>query len=489
MQSHPSPSGSLQDVIRTSTATPELIQVKPKGLKVILQSMIEFLESMRGETILLAKLPKGQVWKEDLLRYCSDPVQNSRLYLFSRTQDDNSTLEEVGETAVHLVSITDAQAWRGEYFLVVLAPGLSGAITAYRIQAMSARRSPLPEEENGSEVVEVSHKPSQYLEVCFSVNPEFLADVLGSIQQVIAQETDTSLQWQQLQQQLQEWENFLSPSQPIDMNRIDQLLVWQLKQQERLRQSTSIYRRQALSASNLSTQNEVLMNTLRLKDDFLNNVGQELRTPLATIKTALTLLASPSLKGPQRQRYIDMVSHECDRQSTLISGVLNLLQMETSLGETRPEAVRLANTVPAIVSTYQPLAQEKGIMLAYTIPDNLPPIACPENWLRQIVIHLLHNSIKYTEHGGEVWVTASQNQDFIELEIRDTGVGISPTDLPRIFEHFYRGRNLPEHETEGAGLGLSIVQQLLMYCGGSIVVNSQPGSGSSFRTRFPLYEV
>lgn len=285
------------------------------------------------------------------------------------------------------------------------------------------------------------------------------------------------------------WEQYCPP---IDttalafLDMVDRWLMWQLRNQENLRQYAANYRQQALQMSTLSSQNEVLLNTLRLKDEFLNTVGQELRTPLTTIKTALTLLDSPQIKPPQRQRYMDMISQECDRQSALISGVLNLLQIETSVGQTQLTPVMLAETVPPVVSTYQPLAEEKGVMLAYTIPNNLPKVACPDAWLRQIMIHLLNNSIKYTSSGGEVWVTAREVGDSVELEVRDTGLGIPPADLPKIFDYFYRGRNLPTDASEGAGLGLSIVQQLLMFCGGTIVVNSQPSQGTTFTVRVPL---
>jgi signal transduction histidine kinase len=141
-----------------------------------------------------------------------------------------------------------------------------------------------------------------------------------------------------------------------------------------------------------------------------------------------------------------------------------------------------------VVSTYQPLAEEKGIMLAYTIPNNLPKVACPDAWLRQIMIHLLNNSIKYTASGGEVWVTARQLDQGVQIEVRDTGVGITSTDLPNIFDYFFRGRNLPPDADEGAGLGLSIVQQLLMVCNGTIMVNSQPNSGTTFLVQLPLHQ-
>ncbi|NEQ26402.1 MAG: HAMP domain-containing histidine kinase, partial [Microcoleus sp. SIO2G3] len=198
-----------------------------------------------------------------------------------------------------------------------------------------------------------------------------------------------------------------------------------------------------------------------------------------------SLLNSPTLKPPQRQRYMDMLTQECDRQSSLITSVLDLVQLEDSAEQPQLQPLRLAEVVPGVVSTYQPLAQEKGVMLAYTIPEELPPVACLNLWLKQIVINLLHNGIKFTSSGGQVWVKARPQNDFVELEVRDTGVGIAAGDLPKIFDRFYRVRQTAEDS--GAGLGLSIVHQLLVRCGGSISVKSRPSEGSTFTVLLPIY--
>ncbi|HEY9737088.1 MAG TPA: ATP-binding protein [Trichocoleus sp.] len=494
MQSYRHEEGSLHQIIQASSANPDIIQIKPKGFKAILQSTADFLETYQITGTLLAKFPRGPLWQEDLQRYCQAMDGRSQLYVFTRTPESDAA-----GPGITLLPLINSQVWRGEYFLIVLSPAFTVMLVVRRIRSTSAAPLLDPEDEASNtadsplELPSALPNSSLYLEVYCSVNPELITDLLQSVQGVLQSSVQQPAAPPGFQQLLDHWqEGCLAPlkaaSDGGNTALLDRWLGWQFRQQEHLRQSTSAYRKQALAASNLSSQNEVLLNTLRLKDDFLNTVGQELRTPLATIKTALTLLASPALKGPQRQRYMDMITRECDRQSSLISGVLDLLQMETSLGQMRPQALQLSDTVPPIVSTYQPLAQERGIMLAYTIPQNLPPVICPEPWLRQIVIHLLNNSIRFTRDGGEVWVTARRQDDFAEIEVRDTGVGIAPTELPNIFDHFYRGRNLPPGETEGAGLGLSIVQQLLAYCGGSVMVNSQPGSGSSFRARIPLQQ-
>lgn len=512
--SSPSPA-SLQDLLQSSVAQPDCIQIKAKGLKTILRSVAEFLETYQVQANLFMKLPRGAVWQEDLRRYGQTLDDRHHIFQFVRTAEIDSIATDLPEPMAPLsdidtagateipVALPDDQCWRGDYFILVQAQAFAALVVAHRLQRLAP--SALGEDhdleahgEDGLGSVErhpqvlpheaTAAQRSIYLSVCASVHPVLIQELQALIQPVVeasahTHPTLTDLVWH--------WDQYcppVNPASPAFLTLVDRWLLWQLRLQEHLRQAMVIYRQQALDMSSLSSQNEVLIDTLRLKDEFLNTVGQELRTPLTTIKTALTLLESPHLKPTQRDRYRDMISHECDRQSALISGVLNLLQIETSANQIQLVPVRLDETVPPVVSTYQPLAEEKGVMLAYTIPNSLPKVACPEVWLRQIVIHLLSNSIKYTPSGGEVWVTARLAEETVELEIRDTGIGIAANDLPRVFDYFYRGRNLPNDATEGAGLGLSIVQQLLMLCGGTIVVSSQPDRGTTFLVRLPIYE-
>lgn len=224
------------------------------------------------------------------------------------------------------------------------------------------------------------------------------------------------------------------------------------------------------------------------KDESIAHLMQELRTPLTNIKTALKLLESPVLKQPQRRRYLELIRCECDRQNSLIAGAARLLALERARERSGIEPLQLSQIIPGVVSTYQPLAAEKGVSLGYTIPDNLPTIFCVEMWLRQIAIDLLHNGIKYTPEGGQVFVRASLQDKYVQLEFRDTGIGIPAAELPKIFDRFYRVRNSPdENKNNGAGLGLTIVQNILSRCGGSISVSSQVGVGSKFRVLLPTH--
>jgi len=125
-------------------------------------------------------------------------------------------------------------------------------------------------------------------------------------------------------------------------------------------------------------------------------------------------------------------------------------------------------------------------MLAYTVPEDLPTVSCFSAWLKQIVINLLHNSIKFTPTGGQVWVRSRLQGDYVQLEFRDTGIGIRTNEIPKIFDRFYRVRPAAGVDSGGAGLGLTIVQQLLLRCGGSISVKSRLGEGSVFNVLLPI---
>ena len=444
------------------------VSVSPSSFKACLGDWLSTLRTHDISAKLWVKVPRHDSWLEDLRLYARAVTPAPEIYLLTR----RSLPPSDWHTAVPLPS---HQPLRGEYGLLLVAPTVAAMVLAQRISSPEDLATVTGEGEGTMARSQVA--------LMASMQPSAVQDTLDALRHLVQSTVEEHPQRADLAALLPRWDTTFALPQQVDPQVVDTLMARHWRQQDHCRQQIQSLRKQALAANNLSTQNEALMTTLRLKDDFLNAASQQLRAPLTTIKTALPLLGSPTLKAPLRQRYLDMISRECDRQSTLINGVLDLLQIEMSLATVTPTPVQLFDVVPGVVSTYQPIAQEKGIRLAYTIPDSLAQVACPESWLRQIVIHLIQNSIKYTEAGGEVWVTArGEGDDWVILDVRDTGLGINPQDVGRIFDHFHRGRH---PEEDGAGLGLTIVQQLLLYCGGKIQVDSQPGTGTQFRVRLP----
>jgi two-component system, OmpR family, phosphate regulon sensor histidine kinase PhoR len=209
---------------------------------------------------------------------------------------------------------------------------------------------------------------------------------------------------------------------------------------------------------------------------------QELRTPLTNIKTALTLLNSPQIKPNQRQKYLDLIRRECDRQNLLINSTSELLTVGQEEDWEQDRPIDLLEVLPGAISTYESLAAAQNIKLISSLPAKLPLVTCPEAWVKRIVNELLQNSLKFTSSGGQIAVLVSHQGDAVQMDVRDSGIGIPLADLPHIFDRFYRTRQ----DNDGAGLGLALVQNLLLRCGGSITVTSQVETGSKFRVLLPV---
>jgi|GEM_PF-1536786 len=230
-----------------------------------------------------------------------------------------------------------------------------------------------------------------------------------------------------------------------------------------------------------------IQNSLKVQEDFLRQLAEEMRLPLTNMKTALSLLESPALKVPQRQRYLELLEQQLQRQYALWSALDEWVQIEETFAD--PHGL-LANcdlelVLLNVVSLYQSMAQEKQIILTYNLPTGLPKIQCPEFCLQRILTHLLDNSLKFTPAGGKVSISCSLVSNNLELVIQDTGIGIRNNELSKIFNSFYQGHNAVKNSLS-VGLGLTLVKLLLRHCKGSINLKSKPNEGSSFKVILPI---
>jgi two-component system, OmpR family, phosphate regulon sensor histidine kinase PhoR len=479
------------------------LQVSPATLKSMSDLMVNLLVEQKIPALVWAKLPRGDVWWTALERYAALGETPRGLYWFKNQREDTDETSDGGsENPTHptdgaltvsatmplfSVQLSPDHPLRQEYFLVIQSEQFCAAVFAQRVseeqvpKAAEASLEMLPNQGQPSPDTESSSSDrKQLLTALYSFDAALILQSLTTLETAIEHLPEIAAHWQPLLSRVS--------TTTTDPAWHTLLLSKHIQQQEDLWQRNLVYRKQADLTESLRLQNEELVNTIRLKDDFLNTVGQELRTPLTTIKTALSLLGSPNIKLPQRQRYLDLISKECDRQSSLITSLLDLVHLEQIGEQSALPAVQISDVVPGVVSTYLPLAEEKGVRLGYTISEHLPPVSCLSSWLKQITINLLHNGIKFTSSGGQVWVRTKQQGDYIQLEVSDTGIGIAQNEIPKIFDRFYRIRQATD-DSSGAGLGLTVVQQLLLHCGGSISVKSRIGEGSTFNVLLPIHRI
>ncbi len=449
---------SVYQLVMGVQVPPKPLSLSPATLLSLVRAQIDLLIEQQIAATLWVKLPPDKIWQSELGRYKSSVGASSLIYTCQIEEvggDEAEGRVNASPSSSHHVSVhlpPDSQM-RRENFLMVLSPQFCSLILAHR---------PLKKRQNQT-LVKVNTNKKQPLLIITTVEGRVIQQVLNGIQKAIAPESSPILP-----------ASFICPTVP-QAALMNQLLAKQLLRQDEINRQII-----TLGTTRLQQKKEELHNKEQLKDEYLKNVCQELRTPLTHMKTALSILNSPNLKPPQRQRYLQMLNTQCDQQNSLITGLLELVQLERNLERTTLESVRLSDIVPGVVSTYQTVAQEKGIILAYTVPPEIPSVWCVSGGLRQIVIKMLHNSIKFTPNGGQVWVRARIQGDYVQLEFRDTGIGIAENEIPKIFERFYRVRTAATEDYGGAGLGLTIVQQLLLRSGGSISVKSKLSEGSTF---------
>lgn len=215
------------------------------------------------------------------------------------------------------------------------------------------------------------------------------------------------------------------------------------------------------------------------KANFVTRASHELRTPIANLKTRLYLLG----KQPDRlDAHLNILEEVAERLRNLVEDLLDLSRFERGTVQLRQQRVVLQDLILRLVEMQQPEAELKSVHLGSDLPATPILMEIDPDRIHQVILNLIANAIHYTPAGGSIWVEVRVSDQAAFIQVRDTGMGISPEHLPHIFEPFYRGRQ----EGGGVGLGLSIAREIVHLHGGDLTVTSEPGRGSCFSVRLPL---
>jgi two-component system phosphate regulon sensor histidine kinase PhoR len=224
----------------------------------------------------------------------------------------------------------------------------------------------------------------------------------------------------------------------------------------------------------------------RVRKDFVANVSHELRTPLTSIKGYVEALLEGAWKEPRQcTDFLEILRKQTDRLNHIISDLLSLSQIESGKYEWKLEEIPVGEWTERIMAVLQPMTLRKNQTLTLSVPDGIAPLWGDTEKLTEALTNLLENAVKYTPKGGEIGIEVTSDDRRIEISVRDTGIGIPPKDLPRIFERFYRVDRARSREVGGTGLGLSIVKHIVEAHGGKVTVESRPGKGSTFTLSIP----
>jgi signal transduction histidine kinase len=236
----------------------------------------------------------------------------------------------------------------------------------------------------------------------------------------------------------------------------------------------------------LAAQAAIAIENSRLfqQSDLVAEMVHELRTPLAALTAAAHLIQRPELEDDQREKLSRTMYSEVQRLNEMATDFLDIARLESGRISFVREPVHLEGLIRECLEIIRPQAEAERITLATEIDRSLEPVLGDRNRLKQLLLNLLTNAIKYNRQRGQVLVTLRNKGDELLLSVKDTGKGIPPESLPRVFDRFYR---VPAQEsgTVGSGLGLAIAQRIAKNHNGIIEVESVLDQGSTFTLRLP----
>ena len=245
-------------------------------------------------------------------------------------------------------------------------------------------------------------------------------------------------------------------------------------------------------ASQIAEREVRLTELDRLKSEFVSSVSHELKTPLTTIKLLAHLLQRNDVAEEEKLDYSRTIAVECDRQIDFVGNLLDLSRIESRAYKLRQTRVDVRELIDSCVSVERHRAESLGLTLITDIPLDPGAIKGDSEPLRRVIRELIGNALKYTPAGGRITVSARLSDETISITVNDTGKGIAETDLPHVFDKFYRANsdgvaNQSGTAAPGVGLGLYLAEHIVVQLDGEIRAESRQGVGTTFSVRLPRW--
>jgi len=238
----------------------------------------------------------------------------------------------------------------------------------------------------------------------------------------------------------------------------------------------------------LKVMNKELKRANEVKNKFLSIMSHELRTPLTVINGYLSLVLEKDYGHPSQElkEILTVVKEQSRSQLSLIEELLDLTRIESGEFKLHREALSVKELIGRAVENFHPRFQENEFDLTVWVDPAIPAVYWDFQKILQVIQNLFDNSVKFTPAGGEIGISAQFKNAFVEISIRDSGIGIPQDQIPHIFDRFYQGDSSSTRQFGGSGLGLSIVQEIVQAHQGKIFVESGEGKGTCFLILLPL---
>ena len=238
-------------------------------------------------------------------------------------------------------------------------------------------------------------------------------------------------------------------------------------------------------AAEIRAHMERLEREKGIRQEFFSNASHELKTPITSVRGYAELLDQGFIRDEATKKdFYARILRETDNMTNLINDILMISRLEAKEAEVTFSDVRIGPLLAEVFESMEPIAADAQVMLHKECSP--VSIEASARQLRELVMNLVSNGIKYNHPGGNVWVEAWPESGRLFIQVKDDGCGISRADQERIFERFYRVDKGRSKKIGGTGLGLSIVKHIVEYYGGSIRLESEPGKGSCFTVELPF---
>ncbi|MHB8902856.1 MAG: ATP-binding protein, partial [Thermoguttaceae bacterium] len=225
----------------------------------------------------------------------------------------------------------------------------------------------------------------------------------------------------------------------------------------------------------------------KMRDQFVNAATHELRTPMANIKAYAETLALGEVDDVEQQKmFCNVINEEVTRLARFIDDLLHLSRMEAGATTLQLQVTEMGRLLEETARKVRPQMVQKHLKFDVELPARLPELVVDKDKLTVAVINLLGNAAKYTPEGGSVQMRVSLAQNFLHIEVEDTGIGIAQEELPRVLDKFYRSSDPRVHAETGSGLGLSLTQEIVRLHGGKLALTSELNKGSKFTISLPV---
>ncbi len=236
----------------------------------------------------------------------------------------------------------------------------------------------------------------------------------------------------------------------------------------------------------LQNTNEKLKSLDETKDEFISMASHQLRTPLTSVKGYLSMVLEGDAGdiNPIQHKLLNQAFVSSQRMVYLIADLLNVSRLRTGKFIIEPVATNLADVIEEESTQLKITATSKGISLNFNKPENFPTFMLDETKIRQVIMNFMDNAIYYTPKGGEINVELKETEKTIEYTVSDNGIGVPKAELHHLFTKFYRAANAKKSRPDGTGLGLFMAKKVIVAQGGSVILKSEEGKGSTFGFSF-----